>query len=271
MKHLVLVGRVIFGAWMLGNAISHFFFPLWPLPAGHEDLAVQLMNAFSHSKMLDVAMAIELVTGALVLTGLLVPLALCVVMPVSTCALFWSLILEHQPLGVVLGLAAFALNGLLMLAYLEYYKGVLHPHAVTAGESAEGRLSFDVRFVNGAGRSSQGEFAAALVIILAVAAFYAFLVPSLTSAWCLPVLLFPGAVVSARRLHDMSRSGWLLVLPGVLLVAAFATWIHRIDLGAPLNTAVQVAALAVSAAFALWGCIGRGKPEANRFGAPVTA
>jgi hypothetical protein len=68
-------------------------------------------------------MAIELVTGAFILIGAFVPVALCVVMPVSTCALYWAVILEHQPLGAVLALAAFALNGLLMLAYIDYYKG----------------------------------------------------------------------------------------------------------------------------------------------------
>ena len=65
-------------------------------------------------------MLIQLVTGALILTGCIVPAALCVVMPVSTCALYWA-ILDHQPLGLLLALAAFGLNGLLMLGYLEYY------------------------------------------------------------------------------------------------------------------------------------------------------
>ena len=135
MKQLVLVGRLIFGAWMLANGANHFFLSLWPEPTGHEPLAVQLMDAFVHSRLFDVAMAIELVTGALILTGFFVPVALCVVMPVSTCALYWSAILEHQPLGAVLALVAFALNGLLMLAYIDYYKGALQRHAPMVGEA----------------------------------------------------------------------------------------------------------------------------------------
>jgi hypothetical protein len=135
MKHLVLVGRVIFGAWMLANGANHFFFSLWPEPTGHEPLAVQLMAALVHSRLFDVAMAIELVAGALILTGFFVPVALCVVMPVSTCALFWSAILDHQPLGGVVAFAAFALNGLLMLAYIDYYKGALQRRALAFGEA----------------------------------------------------------------------------------------------------------------------------------------
>ena len=130
MKHLVPVARVIFGAWMLANGANYLFFSLWPAPTGHEPLAVLLMDALVHSRLINVAMVIQLVTGALILSGFFVPLALCVVMPISTCALFWSLILDHQPLGAVLALAAFALNGLLMLAYIDYYKGVLQRRAL---------------------------------------------------------------------------------------------------------------------------------------------
>ena len=135
MKNLGLIARLVFGLWMLGNGANHFFFALWPEPTGHEPLAVQLMDALVHSRLLDVVMAIELVTGALILANLFVPVALCVVMPISTCALFWSLILDHQPLGALLALVAFALNGLLMLAYIDYYKGALQRHALMLGEA----------------------------------------------------------------------------------------------------------------------------------------
>ncbi len=138
MKHLVPAARLIFGAWMLASGINHFFVPFYPVPAGHEPLAVQLMTALVHSRLLDVVMAIQLVAGALILTGLLVPVALCVMMPISTCALFWAAILEREPLGALLALAAFALNGLLMLAYLDYYRGVLQRCALAVGEASGG-------------------------------------------------------------------------------------------------------------------------------------
>ena len=92
------------------------------------------MTSLVNSRLLDVAMAMQLVAGALILAGLLVPAALCVLMPISTCALFWAVILDHQPLNMVLALAAFALNGLLMLAYLRYYHGTLQRRALALGE-----------------------------------------------------------------------------------------------------------------------------------------
>ena len=134
-KHLVLVARIVFGAWMLANGVNHFFFPLYPEPAGHEPLAIQLMAAFQHSGMMGVASTIQLVTGALILVGAFLPVALCVVMPLSVVAAFWAVILDHQPVEAVLGLVAVALNAGLCLAYLDYYKDMLKRHALTVGEA----------------------------------------------------------------------------------------------------------------------------------------
>jgi uncharacterized membrane protein YhaH (DUF805 family) len=270
MKQLIRAGRLIFGAWMLANGVNYYLFPLWPLPIGHEPLAIQLMAALMHSGLFGVAMAIQLATGALILTGLFVPVALCVVMPICTCALYWAVILDHQPLGAVLALAAFAANGLLMLAYLDYYRGVLRQHALMLGETA-GQGSFGSVFVNPSGRTSRGQFAAALITLLAVLAFYAFRVTGLTAHWCMLMLVFPGVIVHARRLHDMGHTALLLIVPTVLALAAFAVWLRLVSFGGQFDAFLPVVALAVCAAFALWGCIGRGQAEANRFGTAVAA
>jgi uncharacterized membrane protein YphA (DoxX/SURF4 family) len=135
MKQLVLAGRIIFGAWMVLNSLNHLFLSLWAAPSSSDPLATQLMNALVNSQLLDVAMVIQLVTGVLILTGLLLPAALALLMPITTCALYWSLVLDQQPLHVLLALVAFALNGLLMLTCLPYYRGVLQRHATAIGEA----------------------------------------------------------------------------------------------------------------------------------------
>lgn len=132
-KQLVLAARLIFGAWMLVNGINHFFVALYPLPTAHAPLAVQLMNGVVNSHLIDVVMGIEFVTGALILVGVFVPAALCVVMPLTVCAAFWAL-LDHTPFNLLVGLVALALNAWLMLAYLDYYNGVLQRHALAVGE-----------------------------------------------------------------------------------------------------------------------------------------
>jgi uncharacterized membrane protein YhaH (DUF805 family)/uncharacterized membrane protein YphA (DoxX/SURF4 family) len=269
MQQLVLVGRTLFGAWMLISGANYFFLSLWALPTAHEPLAVELLGAFAHSGLLTVAMLIQLVTGALLLTGLFAPAALCVLMPTSTCALYWAL-LEHQPLPLLLALLAFALNGLLMLAYLGYYQGALQRSALSLGESGQA-MTWDTLFVHAKGRTSREHFIGALIPLAIVVWWYAQAGPNVYPQWSLLVLLFPASVLLARRLHDMGHSGWLLLVPGVLTVAAMAIWDHRLDLSAQLNFAVPLAALIVFVGFALWGCIGKGKAEANAFGPPAMA
>ena len=268
-KQLVLVGRLILGAWMLMNGANHFFLSLWPTPSGQVPLSIELMGALVHSHLLDVAMLIQLVTGALILTGFFVPVALCVLMPVSTCALYWS-ILDHQPLSLLFGLVAFALNGLLMLAYLDYYKGALQRTALTLGESGRSMI-WDTLFVYPSGRTSRGQFTAALIPLAFVVWCYAGSGPNMYAPWDLLVLLYPAVVLHARRMHDMGRSGWLLLVPAALTVVAMLIWARRISVGTQLDSAVPLAALVVFVGFALWGCIGKGQTEANSFGPPVAA
>ncbi|MEJ1966698.1 MAG: DUF805 domain-containing protein [Gammaproteobacteria bacterium] len=130
-------------------------------------------------------------------------------------------------------------------------------------------MNFESLFVNPNGRTSRSQFVAALITLLAVVVFYAFLVTGRTALWCLLVLVFPAVILHARRLHDMGHTAWLLLAPAILMIAAFAIWLQIISLGAQFDAAVPLIALAVSAGFALWGCIGRGQAEANSFGAPA--
>ena len=270
MRQLALAARVIFGAWMLLNGANHFFFSFWPTPTGQEPLSTELMSALVNSRLLDVCMLIELVAGALILLGVFVPAALCVVMAVSTSALFWA-VLDHQPLSLTLGVVAFALNGLLMLAYLPYYKGALQRAPLTLGES-DRRTSWNTLFVQPNGRTSRGHFLAALLPLALAILWYAYKGPAIDYApWGVLVLLYPAVVLHARRLHDMGRTGWLMLLPAVLTVIAMGIWAHRISLGAQLDVAVPLVALVVFVGFTLWGCIARGQAETNTFGPPVAA
>jgi uncharacterized membrane protein YhaH (DUF805 family) len=191
-------------------------------------------------------------------------------MAVSTCALYWA-VLDHQPASLALGLVAFALNGLLMLAYLPYYQGALQRAPLTLGET-DRRSSWNTLFVQPGGRTSRGHFLAALLPLALAVLWYANKGPAVDYApWGVLVLLYPAVVLHVRRLHDMGRTGWLMLLPAVLTVVAMGIWAHRVSLGAQLDMAVPVAALVVFVVFALWGSIARGQAETNTFGPPVVA
>ena len=128
-------------------------------------------------------------------------------------------------------------------------------------------MNFDTLFVNAGGRTGRGQFIGALITLLAVFAFYYFLVPGRNSQWVQLVLLYPGTVLLARRLHDMGQTAWLLVVPAALILVN--AWLYLFNPGASSKGIVTAAAVVVAAAFIVWGLVGKGQAEANRFGAPA--
>ncbi len=128
-------------------------------------------------------------------------------------------------------------------------------------------MNFDTLFVNPAGRTARDQFIGALVTLLAAFAFYYFLVPGRNSQWVQLVLLFPAVVLHARRLHDMGRSAWWLVVPAALILVN--AWLYLFDPQASSKGIVTAAAVVVSAAFIVWGLVGKGEAGANRFGSPA--
>lgn len=259
LKPVVPAARVVFGAWMLLNGLNHFFLSAWSTPAGATALSQQLMTALVHSQMLDVCMLIELVAGALILAGYLVPAALCTVMAVSTSALFWAL-LDHQPMTLGLAVLAFGLNGLLLLAYLPHFKGALERAPLTLGES-DANTSYNALFVRSQGRTARNDFIAALVPLALAALWYLNKGPKVDYAsWGVLTLVYPAVVLQVRRLHDMGRSGWWTAVPAVFATLAMLLWANRVSLGAQLDSMLPTAALMVTLGYVLWGSLGKSQP-----------
>ena len=130
-------------------------------------------------------------------------------------------------------------------------------------------MTFESLFVNPKGRTSRAQFLGALIPLLAAVALYTFLVTGRTGQWSLLVLLFPAVVLHARRLHDMGHTAWLLLAPVALIAASI--WFRMVSLGAQHEVAVTGLALVAAAGFLLWGLIGKGQSQANRFGEPAAA
>jgi len=128
-------------------------------------------------------------------------------------------------------------------------------------------MNFDTLFVNWAGRTARNQYVGALITLLVALGFYYFRVPGRNSQWVQLVFLYPAVVLLARRLHDMGRAAWPLVVPAGLVVAMAYLYLYVPTSGA--KTGVKWAAIVVSAAFMLWGLIGKSQAEPNRFGAPA--
>lgn len=118
-------------------------------------------------------------------------------------------------------------------------------------------MNFETLFVNPNGRTVRAHYVPAMITVLAVTAFYAFVVTGRTAQFCNLVLLYPTFVLLARRLQDMGYSAWLVLAPLVLMLATYAIQLGYISLGAAIDGALPWAAYAVTAAFLLWGCLDR--------------
>ena len=116
-------------------------------------------------------------------------------------------------------------------------------------------MNYDTLFVSPAGRTARGEFIGALITLLVAFGFYYFLVPGRNSQWVQLVFLYPGIVLLARRLHDMGRTAWPLVIPGALIVAT--AWLYLFAPGVATKGMVAAAAAIISAGFIVWGLIGK--------------
>jgi len=206
MTRIFTAMRLLLGAAMLLSGINHFL-GVVPLPEWHDPLALQLMTAFDHSGLLGVAKAIHLVGGALLLSNRLVPFALAALLPVNVCAFYIAVVLEGAPVGGSLALLILALNGLLMLARLEDYRGVLQPGALAIGEGAGDGENYSSLFVQPLGTVPRAKLAAGIATLAAAIAFYYWIVPFANGDYGLMVLVFPLAVLVARTIQTFaSRS-----------------------------------------------------------------
>ena len=197
--------RIAFGAVLLLNGINHFAGPFLREPTGSHPLAIQLMSALRDSHLLDVVVAIQAAAGALMVAGVAVPFALCVAMPISVCAAFWGVILDHRPLSALLSIALVASNAALMFAYLDAYRGVLRRRALALGEGAQPWAHYDGLFMNPAARTPPAVFAAALAVLLAAFAFYWFLVPNVTGTFALLTMLLPAVLLVIGGIRGFAR------------------------------------------------------------------
>jgi len=120
-------------------------------------------------------------------------------------------------------------------------------------------MNYDTLFVNPNGRTSRALYVPALITVLAVTAFYEFVVTGRTAQFCMLVLLYPTFVLLARRLHDMGYTAWLVVCPLVLMLTTYAIQLGYFSLGDAIDGVLPWIALAVTALFMLWGCVSQSK------------
>ena len=200
--------RVLLGAAMVVMAVQYFMPALLPfLPAREwqDPMAARLMSAFDRSGLLAVAHFIHIVAGALLLTNRAVPFALAALMPVNLCGAYIALFVEADPLLGVIALLVIALNALLMLAYLPWYRGVLEGGQLAEGEEPEDGRNFESLFVNPFGNAPPPAYLRAALVLAAAFAFYWFVVPFANGTTGLVTLAVPAVILAIGGARALAR------------------------------------------------------------------
>jgi hypothetical protein len=200
--------RLLLGAVMVVTAARYFLPPLLPfVPAveWHDPMAVRLMTAFDQSGLGAVARFIHLVAGMLLLSNRAVPFALAALMPVNVCGLFIALFIEGAPLIAVLAVLTVALNGLLMLAYLASYRGVLEGGHLADGEGPEDGQNYESLYVNPLNDAPPAAYLGAALVLAAALAFYWFVVPGLNALTGVLTLAVPTVLLGVGCVRALTR------------------------------------------------------------------
>ena len=133
-----------------------------------------------------------------------------------------------------------------------------------------GQIDWSELFFSAAGRAPRMSSWIAALILLVIAALYEAVVGStlhwLTGWFVYPALIYCGACVLSKRLHDRGRSGWWAAL---ILAATVAIWPHPDSFFDFFFTLVLIwAAIELGA---MPGEAGANRYGANPLGPPLTA
>ena len=202
--------RLLLGAVLVVTAVQYFMpflLPFLPAAEWSDPMAARVITAFDRSGLLAVAKFIHLIAGVLLLTNRAAPFALAALMPVNLCGLYISLFLEGDPTIALLAVLTVALNALLMLAYLPYYRGVLDGGQLADGEGPEPGANYESLFVNPLAGAPAKAYLGGVPVLVAAVAFYWFVVPFSNGTTGLVTLALPAVLFFIGLARAQMRKG----------------------------------------------------------------
>jgi uncharacterized membrane protein YphA (DoxX/SURF4 family) len=129
MEKLIAVARILLGLVFTIFGLDYFlhFMPEPPASEVSEAGTAYLTAVWNTGYMFPLIKIIEIVTGLLLLSGYLVPLALTLLTPVALNIFLYHAFLDAN--GRVFATAIFVVNLLLIWAYRDYFKGLFEVRA----------------------------------------------------------------------------------------------------------------------------------------------
>lgn len=119
MKWVILAARLVLGLGFVVFGVQHFkpFLKFDPPPM--TEAMQNLFMAFSSTGFLDVVKILEIIGGALVLTGIFLPLGLVILTPILVNIFLIDMLFMGKP---GLGTALLVIDLFLIWAYRSYFK-----------------------------------------------------------------------------------------------------------------------------------------------------
>jgi putative oxidoreductase len=130
MKWVILIARTLVGLAFVAAGLT-FFFSEMPQPENPSEEMKAFGTAMVPTRYMTVVKVLELVGGALLLAGVLVPVGVTILTPVIVNILLFELLIAKQPgPGIVLTL----LSALLVYGYWPYFRSVFTVRARVGGD-----------------------------------------------------------------------------------------------------------------------------------------
>jgi riboflavin transporter len=128
-KYLILAARYFFGGHALISGANHYLKVVPDIMPRSPEIAARFMQVLLDTHLYDLVKGIEILTGVSLLTGMFVPLALVLEMPVTVIICYLSLFIAPTPRSLYTGPRELLLNLFLLSAYWGYLKPlVCQPH-----------------------------------------------------------------------------------------------------------------------------------------------
>lgn len=124
-------------------------------------------------------------------------------------------------------------------------------------------MNYDELFLSPNGETSREHFIPAMITVLLVIAFYAFMVGGRNAQFCNLFLMYPMLVLLTRRLRDMGQPPEWVFLPLTLVVMTFDVQLGFFSYSESLDVLLYWVTIVVTGAFIVWGCVSPGKSSAT--------
>lgn len=130
MRFAVIFARCLLGGPFLVFGLNSFFHWMEPDPEGMPEAAMAFLGALDQSGyMLHLVGGTQALAGALILTGILLPLGLMLLAPVLVNIVAFHMYLDPRTGGMAFVAVLVVLFLFLCLAYASSFRGVLQPVA----------------------------------------------------------------------------------------------------------------------------------------------